>query len=108
MLGVGGWPVHGAGWFRAEPEAVDQAAGRDPFAKRPPSNWWIAETRYKLTDDFLTTIADRYLKLGRGYVKTLAAEYSTSPRTVRSWIDKARERGILGPSVGQGKIGAVD
>ena len=36
------------------------------------------------------------LKIGsRGYAATLAQAYQVSPRTVVSWVEKARARGIL-------------
>jgi hypothetical protein len=49
----------------------------------------------RLTDDFLAEIVVRYLRLGRGYAKVIADERNVSPRTVVSWIEKARARGIL-------------
>jgi hypothetical protein len=49
----------------------------------------------RLTDEFLTEIAHRYVRLGRGYAATIARQRNVSPRTVVSWIEKARERGIL-------------
>ena len=33
--------------------------------------------------------------IGRGYARTIAAERNVSQRTVVSWIEKARARGIL-------------
>ena len=53
----------------------------------------------RLTDEFLTEIAIRYVKLGRGYAKTIAAQRNVSPRTVVSWIERARARGILSPTI---------
>lgn len=53
------------------------------------------KARNRLTDGFLAEVAGRYVALGRGYSATLAKEYDVSPRTVVSWIEKARERGIL-------------
>ncbi len=52
----------------------------------------------RLTDEFLTEIVVRYLRLGRGYATTIAHERNVSPRTVVSWIEKARARGILTPT----------
>jgi len=49
----------------------------------------------ELSVDFLEEVARRYLDLGRGYADELAAEYSVSRRTVISWVEKARKRGIL-------------
>lgn len=49
----------------------------------------------RLTDAFLTEIAVRYRVIGRGYARTIAAERNVSQRTVVSWIEKARARGIL-------------
>ncbi len=80
------------------------AEGRDPFTETPPEDWWTTQRR-ELTDGFLQEIAAEYLRLGRGYAPVIAARYSTSVRTVRSWVDKARERGFLGPSLGHGRVG---
>jgi hypothetical protein len=52
-------------------------------------------TPTRLTDDFLTEIANRYVMLGRGYARTIALQRNVSTRTVVSWVEKARERGIL-------------
>ncbi len=51
--------------------------------------------RRRLSPEFLEEIARRYLDLGRGYADELAAEYSVSRRTAISWVEKARQRGIL-------------
>ncbi len=51
-----------------------------------------------LSDAFLEDVARRYLATGRGYASKLAREYHVSERTVVSWVEKARRRGILGPT----------
>ncbi len=51
--------------------------------------------RRRLTEEFLEEIARRYLDLGRGYADELALEYSVSRRTAISWVEKARQRGVL-------------
>ncbi len=81
--------------------------GRDPLAEEPPSDGWVAFERQELTDEFLTQIGREYVQLGRGYTGALAAKYSTSPRTVRSWVEKARERGLLGAAPKRGKTGVI-
>lgn len=81
-------------------------AGGDPYVEEPPAEWWALEGKYELTDVFLEEIAEEYLRQGRGYARPMSIKYRTSERTVRSWIDKARERGILGASVGRGRVGA--
>lgn len=48
-----------------------------------------------LTDRFLEDIAREYLAIGRGYTRQIAAERHVSERTVVSWVEKARRRGIL-------------
>lgn len=58
-----------------------------------------------LSDDFLRDIAEEYLRLGRGYAKRMAMERQVSPRTVVSWVVKARERGILSAAPGPGSWG---
>lgn len=50
-----------------------------------------------LTDDFLEAIAREYLNLGRGYADELSTRFLVSRRTVVSWVEKARRRGILTP-----------
>jgi hypothetical protein len=50
-----------------------------------------------LTDEFLESIAREYLALGRGYADELATRFLVSRRTVVSWVEKARRRGILSP-----------
>jgi hypothetical protein len=49
----------------------------------------------RLSEEFLEDIAREYLGRGRGYAKAMAAERHVSPRTVVSWVEKARRRGIL-------------
>jgi hypothetical protein len=48
-----------------------------------------------LGDAFLEEIAREYLAIGRGYARTIAGERHVSERTVVSWVEKARRRGIL-------------
>lgn len=50
-----------------------------------------------LTEEFLESIAREYLNLGRGYADELASRFLVSRRTVVSWVEKARRRGILSP-----------
>ncbi len=75
--------------------------GIDPFKHDLPVNGFPnaayvdRSIRTRLTDEFLEEIAARYLVLGRGYAKALALERNVSPRTAVSWVEKARERGIL-------------
>ncbi|MFM9135644.1 MAG: hypothetical protein ACKOT0_09485 [bacterium] len=61
--------------------------------------------RGQLSNAFLREIAEEYLRLGRGYAKRIARERNVSPRTVVSWVVKARERGILGPAPKPGAYG---
>lgn len=49
----------------------------------------------QLTDEFLEEVARHYLAIGRGYAKQIAAERHVSQRTVVSWVEKARRRGVL-------------
>ena len=77
------------------------SSGIDPFRYHYPREGFpeAASVEHasptRLTDEFLTEIATRYLAIGRGYAKTIAAQRNVSPRTVVSWIEKARARGIL-------------
>ena len=86
------------------------ASGADPYAVELPISGFPAvaiqplRRRGVLTDEFLTTIAREYLARGRGYAASLSQEYFVTPRTVVSWIEKARARGLLSSPA---KIGAV-
>ena len=87
------------------------ADGEDPFAVDLPLNGFPAvaiqprRRRGNLTDEFLTTIAREYLSRGRGYAASLAEEYVVSPRTVVSWVEKARARGLLSAPPRTGAVG---
>jgi hypothetical protein len=77
-------------------------AGRDPFLAEFPVRDLPAVTRpaphRQLSAEFLEDVAREYLTLGPGYAGALASAYQVSPRTVVSWIEKARRRGILTPT----------
>lgn len=87
------------------------ASGSDPFAADLPVTGFPAVAvqpirhRRILTDEFLTTIAREYLARGRGYAASLAQEYFVTPRTVVSWVEKARTRKILSAPATPGATG---
>ena len=87
------------------------ASGSDPFAADLPLTGFPAVAvqpirhRRVLTDEFLTTIAREYLARGRGYAASLAQEYFVTPRTVVSWVEKARARKILSAPATPGATG---
>lgn len=87
------------------------AQGIDPFAVDLPVTGFpeVASGsrtgQGRLSDAFLRDIAEEYLRCGRGYAKRIAIERQVSPRTVVSWVVKARERGILGPAPKPGAFG---
>ncbi len=87
------------------------ATGSDPFAFDIPVSGFPAvaiqplRRRGTLTDEFLTTIAREYLARGRGYAASLAHEYFVTPRTVVSWVEKARARAILSAPPSSGATG---
>jgi hypothetical protein len=91
------------------PELI--AAGSDPFAVDLPVTGFPAVAAQPvrragtLSDEFLTTIAREYLARGRGYAASLAEEFFVSPRTVVSWVEKARARGLLSAAPGRGATG---
>ena len=51
--------------------------------------------RRQPSDEFLEEIAQQYLAVGRGYAEVIASERGVARRTVVSWVEKARKRGIL-------------
>lgn len=87
------------------------AEGHDPFAQELPLTGFPAAamhpTRHahKLSDAFLRTISREYLARGRGYAASLAEEYNVSRRTVVSWVEKARLRGLLSAPPSRGSVG---
>jgi hypothetical protein len=75
--------------------------GVDPFAIDLPITGFPEAANFSrpsneaLSDEFLEGIAREYLAIGRGYAKAMSAERKVSERTVVSWVEKARHRGIL-------------
>lgn len=82
--------------------------GLDPFAVDFPYEGYPDITRTtppgRLSDEFLEDVARAYLTTESGYAQALADHYGVSPRTVISWIEKARTRGIL-TRTGRGRKG---
>ncbi len=87
------------------------AAGADPFAVDIPITGFPAvasqpvRRRGILSDEFLTTIAREYLARRRGYAQSMAKDYFVTPRTVVSWVEKARARGLLSAPPSRGAVG---
>jgi len=77
------------------------AQGIDPFDHDLPVTGFpeaaalVRKANEPLSEDFLEGIAREYLAIGRGYARVIAAERHVSPRTVVSWVEKARRQGIL-------------
>ena len=71
------------------------AAGSDPLTEPVPIQFWAPPGRQDLTPGFLEEIAEQYHELGYGYANILARKYATTPRTVRSWVDRAKKIGII-------------
>ena len=78
------------------------AEGGDPFDHDYPVEGFpevidtaIGPANRALSDEFLESIARDYLSMGRGYAQSIADSRGVSRRTVVSWIEKARRRGIL-------------
>ena len=86
--------------LRLVPDLVER--GIDPFEYEIPTDGYPDATdlnRNKLTtlsDEFLREIALQYRHLGRGYSTKIAKQRGVSRRTVVSWVEKARRRGIIG------------
>lgn len=83
-----------------DPYAIDLPVTGFPAAALQPTR-----TRRHLSDEFLEMIAREYLVRGRGYASSLAGEYVVSPRTVISWVEKARARGMLSAPPRRGAVG---
>lgn len=83
-----------------DPYAIDLPLTGFPAAAIQPSR-----RRRHLSDEFLEMIAREYLVRGRGYAASLAGEYFVSPRTVISWVEKARARGMLSAPPRRGAVG---
>ena len=82
---------------RMVPNLVER--GSDPFHFDYPRDGYPDVTQprpgHRLTHEFLVDVARNYLSAEPPYAKTLAAHYNVTPRTVVSWVEKARQRGIL-------------
>lgn len=74
---------------------IDPATYELPTGGFPRSATLRDRERPRLSDEFLVAIARRYLEVGRGYAKAISFERGVSVRTATSWIEKARERGLL-------------
>ncbi|MEX0580599.1 MAG: hypothetical protein WD228_05765 [Mycobacterium sp.] len=87
--------------------------GVDPFQTDLPVTGFPAiavqpaRRRRSLSDDFLEMVAREYLVRGRGYATSLAEEYFVAPRTVVSWVEKARARGMLSAPPRRGAVGGT-
>lgn len=71
------------------------ARGEDPLQLEPPTDLWSPAERQELSHRFLEEIAEQHKELGYGYANVLAAKYRTTPRTVRSWVERAKQQGII-------------
>ncbi len=76
-------------------EGVDPLAYHLPTSGFPDAVDLRRRSAARLSDEFLEEVAREYLAHGRGYAAAAAAARHVSPRTVTSWIEKARRRGIL-------------
>jgi hypothetical protein len=93
---IPGGPVKQAPMMRG-PKTDEEPSPPDPV--KAPQNG--------LTDDFLRSVADNYVWAARNRQRPapmIATQSGCLVRTVRSWIMKARDRGILAPTT-RGKVG---
>jgi len=87
----------------AVPEIMSQ--GIDPYAyDYAPDGYPDAADinpapNKRLSDEFLEQVATQYQQIGRGYAREIALQRGVSRRTAVSWIEKARKRGILPPTM---------
>jgi hypothetical protein len=86
-------------------EGVDPYTTDLPLSGFPAAAIQPMRRRRYLSDEFLEMIAREYLVRGRGYAASLAGEYFVSPRTVISWVEKARARGMLSAPPRRGAVG---
>mgnify|MGYP003945823937 FL=1 len=77
------------------------AEGTDPFnynfpaTGHPEASSVDRMSGRQLSNEFLEDVAREYLAQGRGYAAKMAAAHQVSERTAKSWVEKARRRGIL-------------
>ena len=71
-------------------DGVDIWEAEMPFDARGSAD----EVTGRHSDEFLMTIVKEYERIGSGYAKQLSALYGVAPRTVVSWMEKARKRGL--------------
>ena len=95
---------------RVVPALIEQ--GTDPFDHNyavdgyPDAAHITGGIPTRVSDEFLEEVARQYLSIGRGYAKVIALQRGVSRRTVVSWIEKARKRGIL-TAVRRGSVGGA-
>lgn len=82
---------------RLLPHIIEQ--GGDPYDVDYPQVSFPEVTRprpgHRLTNEFLVDVARDYLAAESPYAETLARRYNVAPRTIVSWVEKARRRGLL-------------
>ena len=77
------------------------AKGIDPYTHEyaldgyPDAAEFGTRPNNQLSDEFLEEVARQYVEIGRGYARAIAEQRGVSRRTVVSWVQKARNRGIL-------------
>lgn len=75
--------------------------GVDPFEHEFPTDGYPdagnpeRKPSTALSDAFLEEVGRQYLEIGRGYARAIADQRGVAVRTVVSWVQKARRRGIL-------------
>ena len=74
-------------------------SGSDPFHFDYPHEGFPGVTQprpgHRLTRDSLVDAAREYLAAESPYAQSLAERYNVTPRTIVSWVEKARKLGIL-------------
>lgn len=60
-----------------------------------------------LSNAFLEEVARQYVEIGHGYARVIAQQRGVSERTVVSWVQKARKRGILSATTPGRRSGKV-
>jgi hypothetical protein len=87
--------------------------GLDPFIQELPVSGFPkvlnegAKVNARLSDDFLEQVACDYLAIGRGYATAMSIKHGVLPRTVVSWVEKARQRGSSPPCLWVASAGGL-
>ena len=89
---------------------LDRMAARahaDAYGHPEEAKPMVDSRHTRLTDEFLTQVAEVY-RMGGTQGRKLVADHYNARSTADKWLAKARASGILGPAPARGRAGSVE